>query len=445
MPASPTAILRRHALRIFKAALKAADPAEAIRRQVTVTGGVLQAGRKRYLLAEFRNVYVLGAGKATAPMAQAVEQLFGKRITAGVINVKDGHTAPLRRVEQVECAHPVPDERGIAGAARIAELARQAGADDLVLCLISGGASALLPLPAPPLTLEQKQVTTQLLLRSGAAIGEVNAVRKHLSAIKGGQLARLCAPATVISLMLSDVIGDDLAVIGSGPTAPDTSTFADALSVLDRHGLRDGVPSAVRERLEQGAAGALPETPKPGDPLFRRVQNLVVGSSALAVEAAASEARALGYRPLILTTRLEGEAREVARALAAIAHEAALDGRPVRSPACLIAGGETTVTVRGTGKGGRNQELALAAALDLAGAPRLVLLSGGTDGTDGPTDAAGAIVDGETVARAESAGLNARAALMANDSYPLLDATGDLLRTGPTGTNVMDVQVMLVG
>ncbi len=428
--------LRKHAGEIFRAALKAADPAEAIRRHVKLQGGRLIAGTRRYDLRAFDGIWVLGAGKAGAAMAAEIERILGRRISGGLVNVKYGHIARLRRVELNECGHPVPDEAGVRGAARIAGIAQGLSERDLAVCVISGGASALMPMPAAPVTLEEKQATTKLLLACGANIHEINAVRKHISALKGGQLARLCYPATVISLLLSDVIGDDLDVIGSGPTAPDPSTFAQARSVLQKYHILDRVPVSVRERIECGSA---PETPKAGDAVFARVQNLLVGSNRLAVDAAARKARELGYRPLVLSTLIQGETREVARMHAAIALEALASGNPVRPPACIISGGETTVTIRGEGLGGRNQEFVLAAAIDLAGARRVVVLSGGTDGTDGPTDAAGAIADGET-------GLypGARQFLDDNDSYRFFERAGGLLKTGPTNTNVMDVRLFLL-
>lgn len=429
--------LSRDALRIFRAALKAAAPGEAVLRHLVLTRGVLAAGPKRYRLDTFQNVYVIGAGKASAQMAQPIERLLGKRIAGGLINVKYGHTAPLRRIELNQCGHPLPDRNGELGAQRIAEIARHAGPNDLVVCLISGGASALLPLPAPPVTLEEKQETTRLLLHCGANIHELNCVRKHISAIKGGQLAALAWPATVLALILSDVIGDDLDVIGSGPTVPDRSTFAGALAILAKYGIADKVPESVRQRLNSAA----PETPKPGDKIFSQVQNLIVGSNRLAVDAAAQQARALGYRTAVLSTFIEGETRDVARVHAAIAREIRATGQPVKPPACLISGGETTVTIRGTGLGGRNQEFALAAALDIAGLKDVVVLSAGTDGTDGPTDAAGAIADGTTIARSK---LNAPAYLAGNDSYHFFENLGDLIKTGPTGTNVADVRILLV-
>jgi glycerate 2-kinase len=434
------ASLRHQALRIFQAALKAAAPDQAVLRHVRVDKAILIAGHKRYRLTGFRNIFVIGAGKASAQMARAIERLLGASISGGEINVKDGHTTALRRIRLNECGHPVPDQRGVAGARRIAQLASQAGPDDLIVCLISGGASALLPLPAPPIALAGKQKTTRLLLDCGASIHEINCVRKHISRIKGGQLARLAYPATLVALILSDVIGDDLDVIGSGPTVPDRSTFADARAIFEKYRIWNKLPAAVRERFDSSAE----ETPKPGDKIFEKTRNVIVGSNALAVDAAALEARRLGYHTLVLSTFLEGEARDVARVHAAIAKEIRATGRPVKAPACVISGGETTVTIRGTGLGGRNQEFALAAALDIAGLLDTVILSGGTDGTDGPTDAAGAIADGTTLARAQALGLNAAAFLRNNDSYHFFEATGDLIKTGATGTNVADIQLILI-
>jgi hydroxypyruvate reductase len=418
--------LRRHALAIFRASLDAADPEAAVARHL-----------KKIKMQQYRRIWVVGAGKAGASMAKAAERVLGTKIAAGLINVKDGHTVPLRRIELRECGHPVPDQRGVEGARRIAEIASEAGEDDLVVCLISGGASALMPAPVPPITLEEKQAVTRLLLASGANIHEINAVRKHISAIKGGQLARLAAPATVESLLLSDVIGDDLDVIGSGPTAPDASTFAGAVAILEKYGIFDRAPASVRDRL----TGADHETPKPGDRLFRSVRNTVVGSNRLALDAAAAKAKDLGYNTLVLASEIEGETRDVARMHAAIAREIARFGRPARRPACVITGGETTVTLKGEGLGGRNQEFVLAAAIDIAGQPGTVVFSAGTDGTDGPTDAAGAIADGSTLRRKP----DARAYLDANDSYHYFEALEDLVKTGPTNTNVMDVRLILVG
>ena len=433
--------LQRQARRIFAAALKAAAPAAAIRSHLRLRGDVLTAGRQRYSLADFRNIYVIGAGKASVEMARAIERLLGKRIRGGLINTKYGHAGhALRRIEVNECGHPVPDARGEEGARRIAEIARRASAGDLLICVISGGASALLPLPAAPVTLGETQATTQLLLDCGANIHQINCVRKHISAIQGGQLAQLAYPARVLALVLSDVIGDDLDVIGSGPTVPDRSTFADAKAVFEKYGILRNAPTGVRQRIGSGAA----ETPKPGDRIFDSVQNVIVGNNRLAVDAAARQARSLGFRTLVLSTFIQGEAREVARVHAAIAREIRTAGRPLRAPACVISGGETTVTIRGRGLGGRNQEFVLAAAIDIADLADVLILSGGTDGSDGPTDAAGAIADGTTLARAAAKQLNAAAYLANNDSYHFFDALDELVKTGPTGTNVADVQFILV-
>lgn len=436
--------LRADARRVFAAAVASASPREAVLRHLRLDGETLVAGKRRYPLLSVKRIWVVGAGKASAGMAQGVERVLGRRIAGGAITVKYGHSAKLRRISITEAGHPVPDPPGIAGAQRIANLVDDAEAQDLVVAVISGGASALLVQPAEGISLPEKQETTRLLLASGAGIHEINSVRKHLSTLKGGQLARRATPARVIALLLSDVIGDDLDVIGSGPAAPDASTFGDALGVLDRYGLRNRIPAAVRDRLERGERGEIAETPKPGDSLFKRVQNLVVGSNALAVDEAARMARSLGYRPLVLTTSLDGEAREQARMLVSMARESQKSGRPAKPPLCLLAGGETVVTLRGDGKGGRNQEFALAAALAAQGMERICVLAGGTDGTDGPTDAAGAIVTGNSIANGNALGLSAEKSIANNDSYRYFTQTGELLKTGPTGTNVMDLYAAFV-
>ncbi len=421
---------RKHALQIFRAALAASDPQEAVLRHLKFDGRTLTAGRRKYSLKKFDRIQVIGAGKASAAMARAVERLLGRRIADGWINVKDGHTAHLRRIHQQECGHPVPDERGVQGTRKMAEIAREAGPRDLLICLISGGASALTPAPVS-MTLAGKQELTKSLLASGATIHEINTVRKHLSSFKGGHLAKLAYPATTIALILSDVIGDDLDVIGSGPTVGDRSTVDDARAVLAKY----GISQKVKFR----------ETPKPGDPAFARVQNIVVGGNEQAIGAAAKQAKALGYRTMVLSTRIEGETRDVAGVHAAIAKEILATGRPLRTPACVLSGGETTVTIRGAGLGGRNQEFVLAAALALEGAGPVTVLSAGTDGTDGPTDAAGAMADSSTVARGHVLGMKAASFLANNDSYHFFEKIHGLVKTGPTGTNVMDVRVVLVG
>lgn len=394
-------------------------------------GRALQAGRRRYRLNAFDRIQVIGAGKASAAMARAVERLLGRRISGGLINVPDGLATRLQRIEVNPCGHPIPDARGMEGAARMLAIARQAGPRDLLICVVSGGASALLPAPRPPLTLETKQSITRRLLASGAAIHEMNTVRKHLSLIKGGQLAAAAFPATVITLLLSDVVGDDPETIGSGPTVADPSTVGDALRLMRKYGVV--VPQE-----------ALAETPKPGDARLERARHILVGSNRQAMDAAAALARKLGYRTAILSTSIEGETREIAGMHAAITREILESGRPARRPACLLSGGETTVTVRGGGSGGRNQEFVLAAILALQGRSPFTILSAGTDGIDGPTPAAGAIADSETLARAASLGLDARAFLDRNDSYSFFRPLEALIETGPTGTNVMDVRVVLI-
>jgi hydroxypyruvate reductase len=378
-------------------------------------------------------------------MAAAVEEVLGDRITRGVVVTKYGHVQPTNTIRVHEAGHPVPDDAGIAGAEAVLEAVQGLGPDDLVLVLISGGGSALTPSPVPGITLAEKQALTKALLACGADIREMNTLRKHISRIKGGQLARAASPARVFTLILSDIVGDPLDAIASGPTVPDPRTYADALGILDKYRIRQEIPASIRTHLEAGAAGTIPETPKPDDPLFARVRSVMVASNIQALAAARGDAERRGFHAMILSSFVEGETREIARMHAALALEVRASGNPLRPPVCLITGGETTVTLKGKGKGGRNQEFALAAALDIAGMADVVVLSAGTDGTDGPTDAAGALVDGETVARAGSLGLSTRAALDGNDAYPFFERLGDLVITGPTRTNVMDVRLVMVG
>ena len=437
--------LKSDALAIFRAGLRSANAAEAVKRHVRLARSVLHAGSTSIRLANFDRTFVIGAGKAAAAMAAALEEVIGARqLTDGLVNVKQGHTKPKpKRIRLRESGHPIPDEEGFRGAVEMESLLRTLTARDLLFVLISGGASALLPAPAAPVTLEDKRTVTDQLLKAGADIFELNAVRKHLSLLKGGQLAALSYPATVVALILSDVIGDRLDVIGSGLTAPDESTFGDALRVLSKFGLTKKAPRSVIARLEDGARGRIPETPKPGNPIFDTVHNILVGSSRLALEAARSKAKELGYHTAILSSSMQGETRDVATVHAEILREVLSDRGLLRRPACLLSGGETTVTVTGTGKGGRNQEFALAAAIGLDDEKNWAVLSGGTDGTDGPTDAAGAFADGTTVRRASRLGISAGEQLAGNDAYPFFDALGDLIRTGPTGTNVMDLHILL--
>jgi glycerate 2-kinase len=422
---------RQHALRIFRAALQAADPFQAVLHSVAFDGQVLKIGAKRYRLADFDQIWVIGAGKASAAMASALDRILGRRVSGGLVNVPDGIGTNLRRIELQPCGHPIPDKRGAEGARRMLEIARAAGPRELLIALISGGASALMPAPAPPFTLEGKQQLTRQLLASGATIHEINAVRKHLSLIKGGQLAQAGYPATIATLMISDVVGDDPEVIGSGPTVPDPSTVAGARQILKKYGVR------VSEAMQAG----LHETPKPGDPIFARARHLIVASNKRAIAAAAECARELGYHTRVLSTTIEGETRDVAWQHAEIARKILKSGR---RPACLLSGGETTVTVRGKGLGGRNQEFVLAGIIALDGAGPVTILSAGTDGIDGPTDAAGALADSTTLARAASLGLDARRFLDANDSYRFFEPLDALLKTGPTGTNVADIRILLM-
>ncbi|MFN7542549.1 MAG: glycerate kinase [Acidobacteriota bacterium] len=425
--------MRREALAIFKAALAAANPYAATLEK-------LKPPRPKV-----RRVFVVGAGKAALAMARAAEKVLGPRIEAGVVVTKYGHGGKLKRVRVLEAAHPVPDEAGLAAAREVAEICATAAEGDLVLCLISGGASALLPYPVSGIKLEEKQQTTQLLLACGATIHELNCVRKHLSAIKGGQLAHIVWPARLETFILSDVIGDPLDVIGSGPTVPDTTTFADAWEILYRYRLTDKLPPSVRLHLEQGVNREIPETPKPGDRIFARVRNHLVGSNRLSLYAARDQARQLGYRVLLLSTSLDGEAREAAKTYAAIAREVRASGHPARPPLAVLCGGETTVQLsHHHGLGGRNQEMALAAALGIDGLPGTLFLAAGTDGTDGPTEAAGAFATGSTLARARQIEFDPEEFLARNDSYHFFKPLGDLLVTGPTGTNVMDLYLMLL-
>jgi hydroxypyruvate reductase len=446
----PVERLRSMATGIFLAAIRSVNAYEAVKSCVGIEGDHLSVmtpnGEKGdFELSKFKRVFVIGGGKATASMAHAAEEILGNRIERGIINVKYGHTADLGVIKINEVGHPIPDEAGLGGAQEIVSLLVDTDKDDLVMALISGGGSALLPMPSETISLEEKQQVTRLLLSCGADIREINAVRKHISQIKGGQLAKLSYPSTMISLVLSDVVGDGLDSIASGPTVPDTSTFADVLAVIEKYGLLVEIPRSVREHIAKGIGGEIEETPKAGDRIFHNVYNFIVGNNTVALRAAEKRARDLGLNTLILSSFIEGETREVARLHTAIAREILHSGNPVAPPACLISGGETTVIVKGEGLGGRNQEFCLAAALEIGELKDVVVLSAGTDGTDGPTDAAGAIADSTTVERARLLGLNASEFLDNNDSYHFFENLQDLLVTGPTNTNVMDVRLVLVG
>jgi hydroxypyruvate reductase len=437
-----------HVAALCRAALAAVEPGAAVRLVLRREGEHLVVAGRRYDLSANRRVFVVGGGKAAAPMAAATAGILGDRLAGGIVTTKVGHVLSDgsvlgSKVRLLEAGHPVPDEAGVRGAEQMAMLLEQAGEDDLVICLISGGGSALLTSPQPGIALDDLRALTDALLRCGATINEINALRKHLQRLQGGGIARLAAPATVVALILSDVVGDPLDVIASGPTSPDTTSYGDAWAVLERYNLVEAAPHPIVEHLQAGREGRIADTPKPGDPLFERVQNVVIGSNALAAQAAIARARELGFAALLLSTFVEGEAREVARVAAALAKDMARNGRPVIPPACLILGGETTVTIRGNGRGGRNQELALAAAVALDGWPHVLVATLATDGNDGPTDAAGAVATGETVAEGRALGLDARAYLANNDAYTYFDRLGALIRTGPTNTNVNDLLFIL--
>jgi glycerate 2-kinase len=440
-----TAALRRAAAAILGRAVDAVDSYAATARAISHSHGEVRIGERTYRLRSESRIVVVGAGKAAASMARAAEAALGDRIAAGLVTAaRGGPPGGTSRITVREASHPVPDAAGESAAREMLSLVSGLGPDDLVVCLLSGGGSALLPLPRDGLSLRDMAETTTLLLRSGADIVEMNTVRRHLSAIAGGQLARAAAPARVATLAISDVIGSPPDAIASGPTVPDPSTYAEALAILERYGIA-GRAEAARRVLERGRDGVIPETPKPGDPALREAAMTIVADNLTASRAAAEAAREAGFHTLLLTTYLEGEARHAGRVLAGIARQIAATGDPVRRPACAVCGGETTVTVTGRGRGGRNQELSLGAAPALEGLAGVLVVGFATDGRDGPTDAAGGAVDGTTVTRARRAGLDPERHLADNDAYPLLDAIGDLIRTGPTGTNVADLALVLCG
>ncbi|GAB4422361.1 MAG: glycerate kinase [Thermodesulfovibrionales bacterium] len=449
---------------IFYSALKAVDPYNAVRLYTDKIRSIYQDGN-------FNRLIVIAFGKAACPMAKAVEEELGDLIDTGIVITKNGGeemkrsigervmikkhyplhpftTSPIHQNLSLHlftlfnASHPVPDENGLKATEEVIKLIKEADEKTLVICLISGGGSALLVAPYEGITLAEKQLITELLLKAGADIYELNTVRKHISRVKGGRLAEIAYPAMVISLILSDVIGDRLDVIASGPTAPDRSTFRDALSVLEKYRLIDKAPESIIKFLQAGADGLVKETPKEGDRIFQNVENIIIGSNRIALEAARQKAEELGLRSEIITSELTGEAREVGRWLARrVRNELSVMGN---KRICFISGGETTVTVKSNGKGGRNTELALAFAMEIEGIEGITLLSAGTDGTDGPTDAAGAIVNGETVKKARAIGLNPEEYLNNNDSYNFFKKIDGLFITGPTGTNVMDVQIVIM-
>jgi len=437
---------REQIVKIFNAALQSADPYRAVALHAGTISSLYKNKNCNRLLA-------VGFGKAAVAMARALADSAGGLVSSGIAVTTYGQIKPdaaIGRIKIHEARHPLPDANGVKAAAEIKELVRDLDARALVGCLISGGGSALLVAPCAGIALEEKQAATNLLLRAGADIYELNTVRKHISDVKGGRLAGVAYPAYVISLVLSDVIGDRLDVIASGPTSPDGPTYSDALRVIERYKLTEKMPSSVMKVLESGSQGLLAETPKEGDPVFERVNNVIIGSNKGAVEAARAEATRLGLDAAVISAEIRGEARDAGRRLAREAIEVAKqrENSPgtgdKKRPVCIVSGGETTVTVTGSGRGGRNTELALAFAEEIEGRDGITFLSAGTDGADGPTDAAGAVVDGQTTAKAKAMGIDPAQYLQNNDSYNFFKATGDLFITGLTGTNVMDIQITLI-
>ena len=451
----------QRAARIMAAAIQSVEPGAAVAQYMRLEDERLIISEQVYNLNKYRRIFLIGAGKAGAPMAGTAAEILGRRLNESIIIVKEGHTgsyilhdvdygktinahAPEHTVviRILEAGHPLPDERGVIGAQQIEDLLSGTQPDDLVICLISGGGSALLVSPSPGITLDDMQELTTYLLACGANINEINTLRKHLDRVKGGGLAGMAAPAAVATLILSDVIGDPLDVIASGPTVPDPSTYEQAYQILERYDLLDRVPRSITTHLKEGQRGELPETPKPGDPLFERVQNVIIGSNIQAARAAVNQAQKEGLHTLLLTTWLQGEARQAGRFLAAVGHQINADNQPVVRPACVVVGGETTVTIKGDGLGGRNQEMALGAVSGFDGLPDSALITLATDGGDGPTDAAGAVVTGETQYQAHQMGFSPDDFLARNDSYNFFEPLGDLLKPGPTHTNVNDLALL---
>ncbi|MEM3153518.1 MAG: glycerate kinase [Candidatus Bathyarchaeia archaeon] len=435
---------RKLALKSLEAAIKAVDPKSLIKSKLKLKGSILHVNECAFDLRKYKNIYVIGGGKASGSMAEALEEVLGDKITSGLVNVPKETKHQTRIIKLHKTSHPIPDESGVEGTRKMLEIAERAIEEDLIICLISGGGSSLMPMPKSEITIADKRQITEELLKCGATINEINTVRKHISEFKGGWLAKKAYPATILNLILSDVLGDPLDFIASGPTVPDSTTFSDAIKVLKKYGLWDKAPKAIKKVLMNGKKGLIPETPKAGDEAFQKVFNVIIGNNRTASLAACETLKSEGLNTLLLTSLLEGEARHIGTVLASLAREILASGNPIKKPAGIVAGGETTVTVLGKGKGGRNQEMALAASLKIRGLEGVAIASLSTDGVDGPTDAAGAISDGKTIARAEVLNLGAEEFLVNNNSYNFFSQLGDLIFTGPTGTNVNDVSVIIV-
>jgi len=435
---------RALALKSLGSALNAVDPKQLMKSKLSLKNSIFKVNQYSFDLNKFKKIYVIGGGKASGSMAETLEQILDRHITNGLINIPRGNKHKTEPIKFREASHPIPDKSGVQGTRRMLKIAEQAKKEDLVICLISGGGSSLMPLPRSGITINDKRKITDALLKCGATINEINTLRKHISDFKGGWLAKKAYPATVLNLILSDVVGDPLDFIASGPTVPDSTTFSDAIKALKKYGLWDKTPASIKKVLSDGQKGLIPETPKATDKAFKKVYNIIIGNNRSASLVVHKHLKSAGLNTLLLTSTLEGEARHVGVMLASIAREVSISGNPVPKPAGIIAGGETTVTVTGNGLGGRNQEIALAAALRVGGMDGVVVASLSTDGVDGPTDAAGAIVDGKTLLRAAEMNLNPEESLAENDSYNFFSKLGDLILTGPTGTNVNDVSVILV-
>lgn len=436
---------KKDILSIIESAISAVDAQKIIKEIIHLHRNSLTIGKNKYDLDFYKNIYVIGGGKASYSMASTIEEILGDKLTGGIVITKYGHKLKnLSKIDIIEGGHPIPDDNGIKGVNKILDLLKDIKRDDLIFVLLSGGASSLLPAPAGSISINDKRLITDLLLKSGANIDEINAVRKHISRLKGGQLASLLYPAESICLILSDVLGDRLEVVASGPTIPDNSTFKNAVDILKRYSIWNSMPRSVMNHLLKGLKGEIAETPKPANPAFKRVKNILIGNNKAAVIAAEKKAKDLGYNTMILSTFIEGEAKEIGKVFGAIVREISEDERPLKRMACVIAGGETTVTVKGKGKGGRAQEFALSASLMINGLKNVAVVGVGTDGTDGPTDAAGAISDGTTISRALEIGIDAREYLENSDSYHFFKKLGDLIITGPTNTNVNDLYMAFI-
>ncbi len=434
--------LRYDASEIFQSALSAVDPSSCIFNAVFRENNVLLIDDRSYDLSSFENINLISFGKAAVSMAKAMDSILGEHISDGIVITKYGFGGTFNNFDVLEAGHPIPDDNGLMAGIKVREILEKSGKNDLIIFLISGGGSALLPLPRKDISVSDVVNLTDQLINSGATIGELNTIRKHLSAVKGGGLAKMAYPSESISLILSDVVGDSLDVIASGPTVPDSSTFEDFQEIVARYGIK--LSPAVQGLLEDGLEGVLEETPKSSGPVFDRVQNYMVGNNSLALHEAERKASELGYSTLILTSSLIGESREIAKVFSSIAKEERSKGTPVKLPACILAGGETTVTIRGNGEGGRCQELALSFGIEAEGLENILMMSASTDGNDGTTNASGAFADGRTLMDGKELGLDARRMLRVNDSNSYFKEINDLIITGPTGTNVMDIYILLV-